>query len=307
MVGRPGAVRQSGKPLERARAARTARAQGEEHATEQQGPAGRESGPGEPPLGGGDASKWDHPLTEDDAPWQSVWWLGGKFSSPGTRRAATGAERHAARHAELSRSPWEGLGRRAWHWGTAVGALAMLLLALRLVGGDGGTGAAATPEGWRAFAGSGYAGAAPRSWRHVSGSSLDYLVVERPTPPSPRAGAGARRLVEGSPAIAYPAVAIGDCRPPAGSRAEAQRRWAEELRAGGATLSVTRVVEVEGLEYQLLEVRAPAGATGAPVTQRVLPVGEDGCARELALTPIEGVVGVEEFAAVLATLRLGTE
>ncbi len=292
------------------RALRAPRAR-EERATEPQGPAGREGWQGEPPLGGGDAPEWDRPLTEDDAPWQAVWWLGGKFNNPTTRPAPPGADRRAPAHVEHSRPRWEGLSGRAAHWGLGVGALAALLLALRLVvGGDAD--ATAAPEGWRAFAGDGYAGAAPPNWRHVEGGALDYLVVERPTPPAPPASPGARRLVQGSPAVAHPAVAIGDCRPPARSRAEAQRRWAEELRAGGATLSVTRMVEVEGLRYQLLEVRAPSGAAGAgtpeaPLTQRVLPVGDDGCARELALTPIAGVVGVEEFAAVLATLRLGSE
>jgi hypothetical protein len=52
-------------------------------------------------------------------------------------------------------------------------------------------------------------------------------------------------------------------------------------------------------------VLAPAGAGGTPLTQRALPVDDGGCARELTFTPIAGVVGVEEFAAVLATLRFG--
>ncbi len=43
------------------------------------------------------------------------------------------------------------------------------------------------------------------------------------------------------------------------------------------------------------------------MTQRVLPVSDDGCARELTLTPIDGVVDVDAFVAVLATLRLGPE
>jgi hypothetical protein len=237
-----------------------------------------------------------------------VWWLGGKFANPTHRQPAPGSDSRPAMHAELSRSRWDGLGERAWHWGIVLGALAALLLVLRVVAGGGDdVSAAGAPEGWRAFSGSGYAGAAPPNWTHIRGSTLDYLSVARPTEPRASSIPGARRLVEGSPAIAHPAVAIGGCRPPAPSRADARRRWAEELRAGGAALSVTRIVEVEGLRYQLLEVRAPAGAEGAPLTQRVLPVDDRGCARELTLTPIAGVVDVEAFAAVLATLRFESE
>lgn len=261
-------------------------------------PPGPEGGRGEPPLGG-DSPAWDRPLTEDDAPWQPVWSLGGRFAHPGHRPPPPGPERRPPMHRELSRSRWEGLGARVWHWGIVFGALVVLLLALRLAGGDAG---AAVPAGWHAFAADGYAGAVPPNWRHVDAEELDYFVVESPTPPSAPAGGVGRRLVLGAPAVAHPAVRIGGCRPQADSRADAQRQWAAELRAGGATLSVTRLIEVEGLPYQLLEVRAPAGTT-----QRILPVGDDGCARELSLTPIDGVVDIEQFAAVLATLRFGTE
>ena len=243
------------------------------------------------------ASEWDRPLTEEDAPWQAVWTLGGRFAHPARRRPPAGADRRRPLSQELSRSRLEGLGGRAWHWLATLGALAALLLGLRLLAG--GAEDAAVPAGWRAFAAEGYAGALPSNWRHVGGESLDYLVVAAPAPAEPT-GPGGRRRVTGPPAHGYPAVTISGCRPPAESPGEAQRLWAEELRRGGAALSVTRIVEVEGRGYQLLEVVTPAG-----VTQRALPVSEDGCAREFSLTPVGGVVGVEEFSAVLETLRLG--
>ena len=124
-------------------------------------------------------------------------------------------------------------------------------------------------------------------------------MVEVPAPAEPT-GPGGRRRVTGPPALGYPAVTISGCRPPAESPGEAQRLWSEELRRSGGALSVTRVVEVEGRGYQLLQVVTPVG-----VTWRALPVSADGCAREFSLTPVEGVVGVEEFFAVLETLRLG--
>lgn len=243
------------------------------------------------------ASEWDRPLTEEDAPWQAVWTLGGRFAHPGRRRPPPDASRRLPMSRELSRSRLEGIGGRAWHWLATLGALATLLLTLRLLAG--GAGEAAVPAGWHAFAADGYAGALPPSWRHIGAESLDYLVVAVPAPAEPT-GPGGRRRVTGSPALGYPAVTIGGCRPRADFPGETQRLWLEELRRGGAALSVTRTVEVEGRSYQLLEVVTPGG-----VTQRALPVGADGRAREFSLTPIEGVVGPDEFAAVLETLRLG--
>ncbi len=262
---------------------------------ERRAPGGR---PGEPPLGG-DPSEWDRPLTEEDAPWQPVWALGARFTHPARRRPPPGADRRTPLHRELSRAPLEGVGGRAWHWVTVVGALAALLVALRLFAG--GADPVGAPEGWHSFAAEGYAGALPANWRHVGGGSLDYLVVEVPTPPEPT-GPGGRRRVTGPPTLAYPAVTIAGCRAEADSPGEAQRLWAQELRSGGASLSVTRIVDVEGRGYQMLEVRTADG-----VTQRTLPVSEGGCAREFSLTPIEGVVDVEEFSDVLETLRLGTK
>ena len=253
---------------------------------------------GETP-GGPDPSEWDRPLGEEDAPWQPVWALGGRFTHPGRRPPAPGANRRAPLHRELSRPRLGGVGGRAWHWLAVALALAALLAALRLLAG--GAQEAGVPAGWHAFAGDGYRGALPPNWRHVDGAALDYLIVEVPATAEPT-GPGGRRRVTGPPAHAYAAVTIGPCRPAAVSDGEAQRRWAEELRAGGAALSVTRIVEVEGRGYQLLEV-----VTAAGVSWRLLPVSVDGCAREFALTPVEGAVGVEEFSAVLGTLRLGAE
>ena len=254
--------------------------------------------PGEAPAGS-DPSEWDRPLGEDDAPWQPVWALGGRFTHPGRRRPPPGAGRRAPLDQELSRPRLGGLGGRAWHWLAAALALAALLALLRLLAP--GAGEAGVPPGWRAFAGEGYRGALPPNWRHVEGASLDYLVVEAPAPLE-AAAPGGRRRVTGSPALGYPAVAIGPCRPAAGSAGEAQRRWTEELRAAGAALSVTRTVEVEGRGYPLLQV-----VTATGVSWRLLAVSAGGCARELSLEPVAEVVGVEEFSEVLATLRLGAE
>ena len=127
----------------------------EERATTQDGPAGHEGWQGEPPLGG-ESSKWDRPLTEDGAPWQSVRALGGKFANPTHCQPAPDSDRRPAMHADFSRSRWDGLGACAWHWGVVLGALAALLLALRLVAGGGDdVSAAGAPEDWRAFSGSG--------------------------------------------------------------------------------------------------------------------------------------------------------
>ena len=105
------------------------------------------------------ASEWDRPLTEEDAPWQAVWTLGGRFAHPGRRRPPPGADRRLPLSQELSRSRVEGLGGRAWHWLATLGALAALLLGLRLL--SGGAGGGSGPRGLVRLRGRRICGGAP--------------------------------------------------------------------------------------------------------------------------------------------------